>query len=124
MTEMNGAHVNNAAAAEITDDLREIGREFNNRAEDVRKEAVKLLHTAAEKIREEAHERPIGEEATHAADEVAKGLEKAAHYLNNRSVEEMGKDAKQVVQKYPVRTVTVAVLIGIIIGLILRGGKR
>jgi len=55
---------------------------------------------------------------------VAKGLEKAAHYLNNRSVEEMGKDAKQVVQKYPVRTVTVAVLIGIIIGLILRGGKR
>jgi ElaB/YqjD/DUF883 family membrane-anchored ribosome-binding protein len=124
MTKMNGAHVNTEAAAEITDDLREIGREFTSRAEDVRKEAVKLLHNAAEKIREEAHERPIGEDATHAADEVAKGLEKAAHYLNNRSVEEMGKDAKQVVQQYPVRTITVAVIIGIILGLLLRGGKR
>jgi ElaB/YqjD/DUF883 family membrane-anchored ribosome-binding protein len=124
MTEMNGAHVNTETAAEMTDDLREMGREFTSRAEDVRKEAVKLLHNAAEKIREEAHERPIGEDATHAADEVAKGLEKAAHYLNNHSVEEMGKDAKQVVQKYPVRTITVAVIIGIILGLILRGGKR
>jgi ElaB/YqjD/DUF883 family membrane-anchored ribosome-binding protein len=29
-----------------------------------------------------------------------------------------------VVQKYPVRTITIAVIIGIVIGLILRGGKR
>jgi ElaB/YqjD/DUF883 family membrane-anchored ribosome-binding protein len=123
MTTMNGAQIK-AEAAEVTDDLREMGREFSSRAEDVRKEAVKLLHGAAEKIREEAHERPLGDDATRAADEVAKGLEKAAHYLNTRSVEEMGQDAKQVVQKYPVRTITIAVIIGIVIGLILRGGKR
>jgi ElaB/YqjD/DUF883 family membrane-anchored ribosome-binding protein len=124
MTEVNGAHVSAETAAEITDDLKEMGREFTSRAEDVRKEAVKLLHSAAEKIREEAHERSIGEDATRAADEVAVGLEKAAHYLNTRSVQEMGQDAKQVVQQYPVRTITIAVVIGILIGLILRGGKR
>ncbi|HUN06095.1 MAG TPA: hypothetical protein PLQ56_05820 [Aggregatilineales bacterium] len=105
-------------------DLGEIGQDIHKRADGVRKDAVNVLHSAAEKIRDELRERELGEDANRAADEVAKGLDKAAEYLNTRSVEEMGQDAKQVVQQYPVRTVGIAVFIGIIVGMFMRGGGK
>jgi ElaB/YqjD/DUF883 family membrane-anchored ribosome-binding protein len=105
-------------------DLGEIGQDIYKRADGVRKDAVNVLHSAAEKIRDEVRERELGEDANRAADDVANGLEKAAHYLNTRSVEEMGQDAKQVVQQYPVRTVGIAMFIGIIVGMFMRGGGK
>lgn len=108
---------------DVSKELGELGRELRQRANDIRKEAVKQLNHAAESIRREAHEKE-DESAQKTADEVAKGLEKAAHYLNTNSVEQMGQEATRIVKKNPVPSLLVILGIGILIGLLLRGGKK
>ena len=85
------------AARDVAQELSEFAREVRQRANSVRKEAVKQLNHAAESIRREAHDNTEDKKAHEAADEVAKGLEKAAHYLNTNSVEQMGTEATKVV---------------------------
>jgi hypothetical protein len=57
------------------------------------------------------------------ADELAKGLEKAASYLNSKSVEDMGGDATRVVARYPLRAVFITFIVGLLIGIMMRGDK-
>lgn len=121
---MDQENERNLPFEEAKKDMGEIGQDIYKRADSVRRDAVNVLHSAAEKIRDEMRERELGEDANRAADDVANGLDKAAHYLNTRSVEEMGQDAKQVVQQYPVRTVGIALFIGIIVGMFMRGGGK
>jgi ElaB/YqjD/DUF883 family membrane-anchored ribosome-binding protein len=111
-------------AQDVAKELREMGREFRHRANDVRKEAAKQLHTAAATIRKESRQAGAGEELTQNADELAKGLEKAAHYLNSKSVEQMGDDATRVVQRYPLRAVIITFVVGALIGIMLRGSDN
>jgi ElaB/YqjD/DUF883 family membrane-anchored ribosome-binding protein len=85
---------------------------------------VKQLNTAAESIRKEARESTDSADARKAADEVAKGLEKAAHYLNSRTVEQMGEDATRVVQRNPMRVMFIAFVVGWLMGMMMRGGEK
>ncbi|NWG18169.1 MAG: hypothetical protein HXY41_16215 [Chloroflexi bacterium] len=112
------------AAQEIARDLRELQRELRGRANDVRKEVVKQLYAGAQTIRREASEAKVGGEAKRNADELARGLEKAASYLNSRSIEDMGEEAVRVVRKNPMRAVMVAFGVGLLMGIMMRGGDK
>ncbi len=111
------------AAQDVAAKSRELGRELRQRANDVRKEAAKQLFAAAETIRKEAREAGAAGDVKQGADEIAKGLEKAAAFLRDRSVEQMGDEAVRVVRKNPMRAVIVAFIVGLIIGLLLREDK-
>lgn len=112
------------AAQDVSKELRELGRELRGRANDVRKEAAKSLNNVATTIRKEVREAGAGDEAKQSADELAKGLEKAAAFLNNKSVEDMGGDATRVVQRYPLRAVFVTFIVGLLIGIMMRGDDK
>ncbi len=112
------------AAQDVAKELSELGRELRQRANSVRKEAVKQLNHAAESIRREVRESTEDKEAQDRADEVAKGLEKAAHYLNTNSVEQMGSEATKVVRSNPISALLIALGIGMVIGLLLNSGNK
>ena len=112
------------AAQDVAKELNELGRELRQRANSVRKEAVKQLNHAAESIRKEARETTDDTTAHQTADEVAKGLEKAAHYLNNNSVEQMGSEATKVVRQNPISALLLALGIGMVLGLLLNSGNK
>ncbi len=101
-------------------DSNEVKREVYEKAEEIRKEAAKKLNTAAETIRQEVRDNEADADAVAKADEIAEHLEKTAHYLNDHSLEQMGEDATEVVVKNPWQAVLVALVIGIIIGFILK----
>lgn len=125
MTEQNGASEKiNEVAQEVGQELRELGRELRGRANDVRKETVKQLNTAAEGIRKEARDRTKDKDIHQRADEVATGLEKAAQYLNNHSVEDVSKQATKAVKRNPMQALTIVFVLGLVIGLLLRGDKN
>jgi ElaB/YqjD/DUF883 family membrane-anchored ribosome-binding protein len=123
MSAQNGNEVRDAAE-DVSKELRELGRELRHRANDARKEVVKQLHTSADAIRREARQATDDAEAQKRADELAKGLEKAANYLNSRSVEDMGVEATRVVQRYPLRAVIITFVVGALLGMILSGGNK
>jgi ElaB/YqjD/DUF883 family membrane-anchored ribosome-binding protein len=106
---------------DIQRELREVQRQLRGQANDVRKEVVKQLYTGAETIRKEARQSNVSNEAKHSADEIARGLEKAASYLNSRSVEDMGEEAVRVVRANPIRAVIIAFVVGLLMGLMMRG---
>ena len=101
-------------------DINELRREALATADEVRKEAAKKLNAAAETIRKEVRDKEADTEAVEKADEVAAHLEKTAHYLDDHTVEQMTEDARTVVVENPWRAVLVALVIGIVLGLLLR----
>ena len=111
-------------AKDVSKELGELGRELRQQANSVRKEAVKQLNHAAESIRKEARDTTDDKTAHQTADEVAKGLEKAAHYLNTNSVEQMGTEATKAVRQNPISAILVALGIGMVIGLLLNSGNK
>jgi ElaB/YqjD/DUF883 family membrane-anchored ribosome-binding protein len=125
MTNTNGAATQaEDVQQEVKEELKEVGREVRKRANDVKDEVVKQLFGAAETIRKEAKEAHLEGEGKSAAYDVAKGLEKAANYLNSRSVEKMGDDATRVVRRNPMRAVMVALIVGLLLGIMLKGGDK
>ncbi len=110
-------------AEDLQRELRELQRQLRGRANEVRKEVVKQLYTGADAIRKEARQSEAGDEAKRSADEIARGLEKAASYLNSRSVENMGEEAVRVVKRNPMRAVIIAFVIGLLMGIMMRGDK-
>lgn len=118
-----GAKVEDAAR-EAAKDFSETARELRQKANDVRKEVVKQLNNAAETIRRESRENTDDATAHKSADEVAKGLEKAAHYLNNNSVEQIEQKAATAVRKNPLPSVLIALGVGLVFGLLLGGGNK
>jgi ElaB/YqjD/DUF883 family membrane-anchored ribosome-binding protein len=105
-------------------ELGEVARELRHKANEIRKEAVSQLNKAAESMRREVRANTDDGAAHKTADEVAKGLEKAAHYLNTRSVEQMGDEATKVVRRNPMRVMLITLGVGIILGLLLRGSDK
>lgn len=124
MSPLNGNEKADQVVEEIKKEAGELGREIRQRAEDVKKETVKQLHTAAETIRKEVREANADKDAVQKADELAKNLEKTAHYLNTHSVDQMGEEATRVVTKNPWRAVFIALVIGFLLGLMLRGDNK
>jgi len=82
---------------------------------------VKTLHTAAHTIRKEARDADASREVRNQADSVAKGFERAAHYLNKHSYDDITEDVAEGVKANPWRTLAIIFFIGLVIGLILRG---
>lgn len=101
-------------------DVNEARREALALADDIRKEAAKKLNAAAERIRSEVREKEVDEDGIEKADEVATHLEKTANYLNDHTVEQMSEDATKVVVENPWRAVLIALVIGLVLGMIMR----
>src|SRR3990170_1820017 len=101
MGEQEGSNGHVTTSEDVIDEakleLAELGRELRDRADEVRVEVVKQLQAAAETIRKEAKERKAKGEVREAADNLAKGLEKTANYLNSRDVENLGEEATRVI---------------------------
>ena len=111
-------------AVEAADSLRDLGRNARSSADDVKKQAVRLLNEAADTIRRESRERGASKELRGGADDVAKGLERAAHYLKRNTFDDMGEDVAKTVQRNPWRTMAILFVIGVIVGLVLRGDNE
>jgi ElaB/YqjD/DUF883 family membrane-anchored ribosome-binding protein len=113
-----------ALKSEVSKDLRELGREARFKADAAKKDVVGKLYEAAESIRREVREASAGKETTETADSFAHGLEKAAHYLNRHSFDDMGEDVERVVKRNPLPMLGIVLVVGIILGMLLRGGKK
>jgi hypothetical protein len=109
------------AADEAAKRWSELGREARKRADEAKKEAVKGLNSVAETLRRETREAGVSHEVSENVDQIAKGLEHAATYLRKHSYEDMGEDVKRVVRGNPLRTLTFIFIVGLVIGLLLRG---
>lgn len=103
--------------------LEELGREVQHHAENAKSDMVKTLYEAAKTLRKQTHDAGATPDVQRRADDVATGFEKAAGYLKHNSYNEIGEDAVKTVKNYPVQTLAVVLVIGVIIGLLLRGGK-
>lgn len=112
------------AADHAAEDLREVGRELRQKANELRKDIVGQLNKAASTLRQEAREKSADPSLHKSVDEAATGLEKAAVFLNNHSVEDMGAEAVKTVKRSPMRSLAVVFVVGVVIGLLLRGGSK
>ena len=110
------------AAQVVSDEVKELGRELRQRAEEAREEVVKQLHNAAEFIRKESKQRDVDPAVKENAQRLAKGLEKSAHYLNSRNIDQLGEDATRVVKRNPWRTMAIIFVVGLIMGVMMRRG--
>jgi ElaB/YqjD/DUF883 family membrane-anchored ribosome-binding protein len=115
-------------AEDILDDagksISEFGREARHKADGAKKDMVKTLHSAAHTIRKEARDAQVSSDVRDHADNVAKGFERAARYLNKHSYEDIGEDVTEGVKANPWRTLAIIFVIGLIVGLILRGDDK
>ncbi|MBZ0294142.1 MAG: hypothetical protein K8L99_16390 [Anaerolineae bacterium] len=121
MANANGSEKAEEVIAEAKQELTDFKREAYQRAEEARKEVAKQLNTAAETIRKEVRDGNADKEAVQRADEIAARLEKTAHYLNNHSAYQMGEQATKIVTRNPWRAVIIALVVGLVLGLISRG---
>ncbi len=117
-------HVNDRAeklADEAEKNLRDWGREAHHYADSAKSDMVKSLYDAAKNLRKEARDAGASGDALHRVDDVATGFEKAATYLKRHSYEDMGEDAVKTVKRYPMQTMAILFVVGVVIGLLLRG---
>lgn len=110
-------------ADDVSKSVSEIGRELNHQAESAKTEMVKALYEAAKTLRKETREAGVSDDVQDRVDDVAKGFEKAAGYLKTNSYSEIGEDAVHTVKRYPVQTMAIFLVIGVIIGMLLRGSS-
>lgn len=123
---MNGNGKHDEAEKVVDDAARsasEVGRELHHHAENAKSEMVKALYEAAKTLRRESREAGAGDEVQARIDDLAKGFEKAAGYLKRNSYGEIGEDAAQHVRRNPAQSLAVVFVIGVIIGLLLRGSS-
>ncbi|MBE2267844.1 MAG: hypothetical protein IAE80_06400 [Anaerolinea sp.] len=104
--------------------ISEFGREARHKADGAKKDMVKTLYSAAHTIRKEAREANASKDVREHADGVAKGFERAAHYLKKNSYEDIGDDVVEGVRANPWRTLAIIFIVGLVIGLLLRGGDQ
>ncbi len=102
-----------------SDEDSEAASALRQQADSVRLQVVKQLNAAAETIRKEASEAD-GKGAPRSASEVANSLERAAHYINTHSVEQIGEAAADAARGLPWRTIGMAFIAGLLGGMILR----
>jgi hypothetical protein len=110
-------------AEESSKTAAEIGRELNHHAENAKSDMVKALYEAAKLLRKQTRDAGVNQDVQARVDDVATGFEKAATYLKRNSYSDMGEDAVRTVKTYPLQTMAVIFVIGVFIGLLLRGGQ-
>lgn len=117
MTQTNG----HSAEAQTTEALHDFSQEVRKRADQFRKDIVKQLSQAADTLRKEVKENDkIDAESKAQADRFAAGLDKAAEYLDKHDIEDLEKQAVQVVRRVPWKAVIAVFLVGIVAGIFLR----
>lgn len=126
MAETNGNHAEEIkdVVEQISTDAGELARELRQKADDARKGMVKTLNDSALTMREQLRESGAGDEVIKTVDEIAKGFEKAATYLNNHSVDEIRQDATKTVKENSTLILAIVLIVGVIIGLMMRGSDR
>ncbi|MEO8396014.1 MAG: hypothetical protein ABI700_23665 [Chloroflexota bacterium] len=112
-------------AERVADDaaksFEELGREVHHHAETAKTDMVKTLYDAAKTLRKQARDTGAPNEVVGRVDDVATGFEKAASYLKHNSYADIGEDAVHKAKANPMQTMAIMLVIGVIIGLILRG---
>jgi ElaB/YqjD/DUF883 family membrane-anchored ribosome-binding protein len=103
--------------------LHELGREARHRADDAKVDMVKTLFNAAATLRKEAREAGATRDVRDQVDNVAKGFERAGTYLKRHSYEDIGEDVVEGVKTNPWRLLAVIFVVGLVIGLIMRGNQ-
>ncbi len=96
--------------------------EIRARADAVKGAAATSLRSAADNIRQEIGKAQNSEFAQQ-AEQLARGMEKTAQYLNDNSFEQMSEDVVETVRKNPWRALGLAFFLGVITGIIL-GNER
>lgn len=126
MAESNGNHAEEIkdVVDQISSDAGELARELRQKADDARKGMVKTLNDSALTMREQLREAGAGDEVVKAVDDIAKNFEKAASYLNNHSVDEIRQDATKTVKENSTLILAIVLIVGVIIGLMMRGSDR
>jgi ElaB/YqjD/DUF883 family membrane-anchored ribosome-binding protein len=109
-------------AEEAGKSAAEIGRELHHHAENAKSDMVKTLYEAAKLLRKQTRDAGANKDVLERVDDVATGFEKAATYLKRNSYGAMGEDAVRTVKTYPLQTMAVIFVVGVLIGLLLRGG--
>jgi ElaB/YqjD/DUF883 family membrane-anchored ribosome-binding protein len=124
MMSENGHKEVDELANEAREELRELGREARKKAEEAKQEVVGKLYEAAQNIRKEARENQAGTEGVKAADGIASGLEKTAHFLNRS--DDAADEVKRAVKRNPWQALLLVFAVGLAIGLVLRlaNGKK
>ncbi|HVU14878.1 MAG TPA: hypothetical protein VHD90_26570 [Phototrophicaceae bacterium] len=121
----NGHNNANDRAEKLADEaeknLRDWGREAHHYAENAKSDMVKTLYDSAKNLRKEARDAGASDDALHRVDDVATGFEKAASYLKGHTYGDMGEDAVKTVKRYPLQTMAILFVVGVVIGLLLRG---
>ncbi len=105
--------------AELAKKWREIRRELRAKVDEAKDTMADHLLATAEQIRKQAMETG-DDEVIRQASQMARSLEKAAVYLDSRTLEQIGEDATQVVRQNPWESILAAFGIGVFIGLLLR----
>jgi len=115
----------NERAERIADDasknFEELGREVHHHAEHAKSDMVKTLYDAAKALRKQARDAGARGDVVDHVDNVAEGFEKAASYLKHNSYSDIGDDAVHKAKANPIKTMAIFLVIGVIIGLLLRG---
>lgn len=108
---------------DASNSAHELGREAHHQAEAAKSDMVKTLYDTAKNLRKQAHDAGASHEVRDRVDDVADGFEKAAGYLKHNDYQDIGEDAVQTVRSYPLQTLAIVLVIGVIIGLILRDNR-
>ncbi len=109
---------------EVSAEISELGRELRQTADEARKGMIRALNEGALNLRQGAREAGAPKEVVGAVDDVAKGFERAANYLNAHTVDEIRKDAEDTIRQNSTTLLVIMLIVGVVIGLLLRGGDR
>jgi ElaB/YqjD/DUF883 family membrane-anchored ribosome-binding protein len=109
-----------ADASRAAADLR---RNLRRNAETAKEKASDSLLNSAEAIRNEAH-KSNNEEVVRQAQSLARSMEKAALYLDSRTLDQLGNDAQTTVKQNVWSTLGIVAALGFLLGMLLGGGRR
>ena len=123
-TENNLEAVVESVDEDIANQLEDISSRVRDGAESAKGELARQLQNIAQTIRKEVGEREMEDTAVEQVEKLTDGLDQAAEFLESRTVEEIGAEAttkaKETVTKNPWQTLLALLVVGIIIGVLLR----
>ena len=123
-TENNLEAVVESVDENIENQLEDISSRVRDGAESAKGELARQLQNIAQTIRKEVGEREMEDTAVEQVEKLTDGLDQAAEFLESRTVEEIGAEAttkaKETVTKNPWQTLLALLVVGIVIGVLLR----
>lgn len=109
--------------ADATRAAADVRRVLRKNAETAKEKASDSLLNSAESIRKEAL-KSNNDEIVRQAQSLARSMEKAALYLDSRTLDQLGNDAQTTVKQNVWSTLGIVAAIGFLLGLLLGGGGR